>query len=197
MVFIMKNKLSQIIFSFITGASLSHVGDPINNSFAQSHQVLIDQAPKITATKLTPSQLKDVLDLKLLGYDAYIICVENHSRRSYSLTTASIDAPCINADNSQKILAKKGRITIRVAGSVAGFYFIPVGFATNIYSMVMAKKGKLLKGKLEAMLLDKDVIHSYSSLSRLVLIKSQEEIKGKKINLIDMQTMQTKSITIG
>lgn len=193
----MKNKLSQIIFSFITGASLSHIGDPLNQSFCPSHQVLIDKAPQVTATKLTPAQLKDVLDLKLLGYDAYIVSIENHSRRSYSLTTASIDASCINFENSQKILAKKGHITIRVAGAIAGFYFMPLSFASNVYSMVMSKKGKLFKGKLEAMLLNKDVVYSYSSLSRIVLIKSGEDIKGKNMDLIDLQTMQIKSITIG
>lgn len=193
----MKNKLSQIIFSFITGASLSHAGDPLPNVSTDSHQVLVDKAPEATAIRLTTDQLKDVLDLKLAGYDAYMITVQNDSRRSYSVTTASIDASCISSENSQKILAKKGSIAVQVVGGACGLYFMPVGFATNIYSMVMAKKGKIFQGKLQAMLLDKDVVSSYSSLSRLVLIKSGEEIKGKKMDLVDMQTMQVKTVMIG
>lgn len=193
----MKNKLSQIIFSFITGASLSHAGDPLPNVSTDSHQVLVDKAPEAIAIRLTTDQLKDVLDLKLAGYDAYMITVQNDSRRSYSVTTASIDASCISSENSQKILAKKGSVAVKVVGGACGLYFMPVGFATNIYSMVMAKKGKIFQGKLQAMLLDKDVVSSYSSLSRLVLIKSGEEIKGKKIDLVDMQTMQVKTVMIG
>lgn len=193
----MKNKLSQIIFSFITGASLSHSADPLVSTGPDMHQVLVDKSPTVTASKMTPDQLKDVLDLKLMGYDAYIVTVQNESRRSYSVTTASIDADCVSSANSQKILAKKGNIAVQVIGSTAGIYFMPVGMATNIYSWVMAKKGKIFQGKLQAMLLDKDVVSSYSSLSRLVLIKSGEEIAGKNISLVDLQTMQVKQIAIG
>jgi hypothetical protein len=193
----LKNKLSQIIFSFITGATLSHAGDPLPSVSTDSHQVLMDKSPVAQATKLTPAQLKDVLDLKLIGYDAYMISVQNDSRRSYSITTASIDAECECCESSQKILAKKANIVVQAVGGACGLYFMPVGFATNVYSMVMAKKGKIFQGKLQAMLLDKDVVHSYSSLSRLVLIKSGDEIKGQRLDLIDLQTMQVKSITIG
>lgn len=192
----MKSKLSQIIFSFITGAALSHTGEPLPKVLNEQHQVLLDKDPEVIATKLTPDQLKDVLDLKLAGFDAYLISVQNDSRRSYSLTTSSIDANCIDAGQSQKILAKKGKISVQVIGGVCGLYFMPIGFATNIYSMVMSKKSKIFQGKLEAMLLDKEVISSYSSLSRLVLIKSEEEIKDKKIDLIDLQTMKAKTVII-
>lgn len=193
----MKNKLSQILFSFISGASLTQVGDIPENPFeTKAHVMLIDQSPEVSAQKLSPSQLKDVLDLKLSGIDAYMVTIKNPTRRSYSLTAASIDAPVIGYDKSQKIMEKGPNTLVSLGFSVVGHFAWPVSIAGNIYKFAMMKKAKIFEGKLKAMLLDKDVVSSYAQLSRIVLVNSQVDLKDKSIELIDMQTMEIKKITI-
>lgn len=193
----MKSKLSQILFSFISGASLAQVGDLPEDPFNQtSHVMLLDKSPEVSAQKLSTAQLKDVLDLKLSGVDAYMVTVKNPSRRSYSLTAASIDAPIISYGKSQKIMEKKANIWVSIGFSVAGHFAWPVSVVGNIFKFAMQKKAKIFEGKLKAMLLDKEVVGSYSQLSRIVLVNSQVDLSKKNIELIDMQTMQVKKITI-
>jgi hypothetical protein len=191
----MRVRISQLLFSFITGASLSNISEPLPMNLNTHHEIMLDSPPTAIVRKLSPSQVKDVLDLKLKGVDAYVVTVTNPSQRSYSLSTASLDAPVIRYEESQKILAKKGSVAVGIVTSVAGHFFMPVGIAGNIYSLAMMKKGKIFEGKLRAMLLNKDVINSYSQLSRLVLVKSDQKMDKVKLELIDLQTMNVKTIT--
>jgi len=193
----MKNKLSQIIFSFIAGASLAIGGH--NQEATQSiteHSVLVDSAPKAQVTKLNPSQLKDILDLKLQGVEAYILHIENPSRRSYSVSTSSIEASVLDFETGSKILEKKGSLGVKMGLSAGGMFFWPLGVAGNIYSLFTAKKGKIFEGKLKAMLLDKAVVVSYSELNRLILVKEGTSLVDVKMDLIDMQTFKSVSVEI-
>lgn len=190
---IMKSKLSQIIFSLITGASLAGTGrGEVANPSSSVHQIMVDKEPKATLSKLTPIQIKEVLDLKLKGVDAYILTIENSSRRTYSVSTSSFDQTIISYQDAQKILEKKGNMGISAGLSVAGLGFAPLGVIGNIYSFTQLKKGKIFEGKLQAMLLNQDVVNSYGILARIILVKNDRELS--KIELIDMQTSAPKSL---
>jgi hypothetical protein len=193
----MKNKISQIIFTFITGASLAHVGDPVSEPVPSQHSLLVDAPPRAEIQKLSPSQLKEVLDLKLSGFEAYILTLKNPSQRSYSLSLASLQAEVISYEEGASILAKKPHTAVSVSASIVGHFVWPVGIAGQIFSFIKLKSAKIFQGKLKAMLLDKEVMSSYSQLSRVILVKSGTQLDSLKIDLIDMQTLTCKQIALG
>lgn len=192
----MKNKLICIILSFISGASLSQIGNIKHIGLGNQHYAVIDAQPTAHVQKLTPAQLKEVLNLNLSGFDAYVITVKNSSRRSYSISTSSLDMPIISYDKSQKILAKKTSHAFGIATSIAGQFFWPISVIGGVYKLSVLKTGKVFEGKLKAMLLDQAVIESYSQLSRIVLVESSQNLHKASIELIDMHTSQAKTITI-
>jgi hypothetical protein len=58
------------------------------------------------------------------------------------------------------------------------------------------KKAKIYEGKLEAMLLEKEIINSYAQLSRVILVKSGQDLKEASIEVIDLKTMNPKKLNV-
>jgi hypothetical protein len=192
----MRNNLLKVLISFITGASLTNAGILESHVETNLHINVVEAPPQVVTQKLTPAQLKEVLDLKLQGIDAYVVTVKNPSRRTYSLSTSSINADVFRYNEAVKILEKKGSPLVSGGFSVAGTFFWPLGVIGNIYSLGTLKKAKIFEGKLKAMLLDKEVVPSYGELSRLVLVKKDQNLSKADIDLIDMQTSQIKKVQV-
>jgi len=191
-----KSKLSQIIFTFITGASLSHVGEPLPEEIKTSHEMLMEEQPSGTLQKLSAAQSKDILEVKLKGYNAYVVTIKNPTRRSYSISTSSFDAPVIGFQEGKDILEMKAHPLIGIGFQIGSFAYSPIGYVGTLFNYAMKKKAKIFEGKLRAMMLDKDVITSYSQLSRIILVKDDRDLKNVKLELIDMQTSSEKKIEI-
>jgi hypothetical protein len=193
----MKNKLSQILFSFITGATLSNSGINTHELLSTHQTMLIDQAPSAHVKKLNPDQVKEILELRLKGFDAYVVTIVNPSQRTYSLSIGSIDAPILSHLEAKNVLAKGGySMGVALGSSVAGHFFAPIGFAGTIFNFALMKKAKIYEGKLEAMLLEKEIINSYAQLSRVILVKSGQDLKEASIEVIDLKTMNPKKLNV-